>query len=159
MLTALNFWTLMIYWLAMFVSSYIIIEVAQDQLYDEVTPWVGLKVLGGSLVMAIFLTWLHPSFETMFTANIAWTVLLGIVWFAVFTLIFRFHPTHAATIGLLSMLVIPALATLGVDSVMTKQPAVARTSGSQIPTKPVRASIGGPMKTEVAPKTEAAPKK
>lgn len=152
MLTAMNFWTLLIYWLAMFVSSYIMVEVAQDQLYDEVTPWVGLKVLGGSLIMAIFLTWLHPSFETMFTTNIAWTVLLGIVWFGIFTLIFRFHPAHAAGIGLLSMLIIPAAATLGVDSVLKKEPVAARTSGSQIPTKPVRASIGGSIKTEAAPK-------
>lgn len=146
-------WSLLIYWLAMFVSSYIIVEVAQDQLYDEVTPWVALKVAGGSLIMAIFLTWLRPSFETMFTNNIAWTVLEGIIWFGIFTLIFRFHPAHGAALGLLSMLIIPAAATLGVESVLKPSPPAAATQ-PYTPTKPVRAAIGqsAPAKTPEAPK-------
>ena len=146
-------WSLLIYWLAMFVSSYIITEVAQDQLYDAVTPWVGLKVAGGSLLMAIYLTWRHPSFETMFTNNIAWTVLQGIIWFGVFMLIFRFHPLHAAAIGLLTMLIIPGAATLGVDSVTKESPKTA-SAPTRGPVTPVRASIGQsvPAKTEVAPK-------
>ena len=151
-------WPLLIYWLAMFVSSYLIIEVAQDQLYDEVTPWVALKVTVGSLIMAITLTWLHPSFETMFTTNIAYTVLQGIVWFAIFTLIFQFHPWHGAALGIITMLVIPAAATMGVDSIMKEKPRAIATQ-SRVPAKPVRGSIGSttPPKTEPAPKAEPAP--
>ena len=108
---------------------------------------------GSSLIMAIFLTWLRPSFETMFTNNIAWTVLEGIIWFGVFTLIFRFHPAHGAALGLLSMLIIPAAATLGVDSLTKPSPPAAAPQPFK-PTKPVRAAIGQtpPAKTEAAPK-------
>jgi hypothetical protein len=147
-------WPLFIYWLVMFVTCYTVVEVAQDQLYDEVTPRVGLKVLIGSLILAGLLTWLHPSFDTMFTNNIVWTVLQGIVWFAVFTLIFQFHPPHAAALGILTMLVVPGAATLGVDSIMKPTPRVASTN-SLVPPKPVRQGIGAPppsVKSEAAKK-------
>ena len=65
----------LIYWLVMFVLSYIAVEVGQDQLYDAVTPMAGLKVAGGSFLLAVLLTKFHPSFESMFTTNIAFTVL------------------------------------------------------------------------------------
>ncbi len=134
-------WPFLIYWLVMFVTCYTVVEVAQDQLYDEVTPWVGLKVGSGSLILAVLLTWLHPSFETMFTNDIIWTVLQGIVWFVVFTLIFQFHPQHAAALGILTMLIVPGVATLGVESIMKPTPPVASTR-TLIPPKPVRQGIG-----------------
>ncbi len=137
---AAHIWPLLIYWLVLFVVCYIVIEVAQDQLYDEVTPRVGLKVALGSLILAVLLTWLHPSFDTMFTTNIAWTVLQGIVWFGVFTLIFQFHPWHALALGLCTMLIIPGVATLGVDSILKPTPQLASPKSLE-PRIPVRQGI------------------
>ena len=142
-------WSLLIYWLVLFVVCYIITEVAQDQLYDEVTPRVGLKVGLASLSLALLLTKLHPSFDTMFTSNIAWTVLQGIVWFAVFTLILQFHPWHALAIGVLTMLIVPGVATLGVDSILKPTPRLASTRSLE-PRKPVRQSLMGPGGTKPA---------
>jgi hypothetical protein len=145
-------WPLLIYWLVLFVVCYIITEVAQDQLYDEVTPRVGMKVGGASFILAVLLTWLHPSFETMFTSNFAWTVLQGIVWFGVFTLILQFHPWHALTLGVLTMLIVPGVATLGVDSIMKPTPKVASIQSLEAK-KPVRQSLTAPAagKTPPAP--------
>ncbi|SIO59789.1 hypothetical protein SAMN05444166_6170 [Singulisphaera sp. GP187] len=112
-------WPLLIYWFAMFISCYMIVEFGQDFFYDEVTPRAGLKVGLGSFLLAALLTWLRPSFDTMFTSDLPWTVLQAIVWFAVFTLIFQFHPTHAAGIGIVALLLIPGVATMGVESIMT----------------------------------------
>ncbi len=134
-------WPLLIYWMVVFIACYTIVEVAQDQLYDEVTPRVGLKVTVGSLLLALLMTWLRPSFDTMFTSDIAWTALQAIAWFAVFTLIFQFHPPHAAGLGLCAMLIIPGLATMGVDGMLTPKPAVP--SGRYVaPTRPVRSTVG-----------------
>ena len=151
-------WPLLIYWLVMFVVCYIITEVAQDQLYDEVTPRVGLKVALASFILAALLTWLRPSFDTMFTANIAWTVLQGIVWFAVFTLILQFHPWHALAIGVLTMLIVPGAATLGVDSMLKPTPRVA-SARSLEPRKPVRQGLVAPAPAKSAPAKSAAPAK
>ena len=129
----------MVYFLCLGLG-YIITEVAQDQLYDAVTPRVGLKVGCASLILALLLTWLHPSFETMFTSNFAWTVLQGIVWFGVFTLILQFHPWHALTLGVLTMLIVPGVATLGVDSIMKPAPRVASMKSLE-PKTPVRQSL------------------
>ena len=120
-----NVWALLIYWLAFFVACLTIVEVMQDMFYDEVTPRSGLKVAGGSLVLAALAVWLKPSFDTMFTNNIAWTLLAGVVWFAVFTLVFQFHPTHALGLSLLTMVLVSGLATLGVDSLTKPSPKVA----------------------------------
>ena len=118
-------WTLLIYWLVVFVGCFVVVEIGQDQLYDQVTPRAGLKVLAGSLLIAMLLTWFKyrntpASFESMFTTNIAWTVLQGIVWFSVFTLIFQFHPWHALGLGLVTMLMVSGLATMGVDSILNR---------------------------------------
>jgi hypothetical protein len=132
-------WPFLIYWLVMVVASYIAVDVGQDQLYDEPTPMAGLKVAGGSLILAALTTWLHPSFESMFTAGIAWTVLQGIVWFAVFTLIYQFHPLHALAIGIPMMLMIPGVATLGVESMTKPTPA----TQTRVINEPVRKSFSG----------------
>ncbi len=104
-------WPFLIYWLVMFVACFVVVEVGQDQLYDQVTPRAGLKVASGSLLIALLLTWLRVrgepvSYESMFTTNFAWTVLQGIVWFGVFTLIFQFHPWHALGLGLITMVLV-----------------------------------------------------
>ena len=49
-------WPLLIYWLVLFVACFVVVEIGQDQLYDEVTPRAGLKVVGGSLLLAALLT-------------------------------------------------------------------------------------------------------
>ena len=46
-------WPFLIYWLVMFVACFVVVEIGQDQLYDEVTPRVGLKVAGGSALIAM----------------------------------------------------------------------------------------------------------
>src|SRR5437660_9747036 len=93
-------WPLLIYWLALFVVCYMVVEVAQDQFYDEVTPRAWLKVGLGTLVLAALATWLRPSYDLMFTQDLPWTALQGIAWFIVFTLVFQFHPKHAAALGI-----------------------------------------------------------
>src|SRR4051794_14599555 len=118
-------WPLLIYWLGGFVGCYVVVEFGQDQLYDEVTPHVGLKVAGGSLLLAILLTALKyygvpASYLTMFTDNIIWTLLQAIVWTGVFILVFRFHPWHGLGLGLATMLLVSGLATMGVDSLLSK---------------------------------------
>ena len=120
-------WPFLIYWLVIFVACFVVVEVAQDQLYDEVTPHAGLKVTLGSLLIAMLLTALRyygfaASFESMFTSNIAWTLLQGVVWFGVFTLILQFHPWHALGLGIATMLMVSGLATMGVESILS-QPA------------------------------------
>lgn len=131
---------LLIYWLVVFVVCYIVVEVGQDQLYDEVTPRVGMKVALGALIFAVVLTWLRPSIDTMFTAEIAWTVFLALVGFGVFTLVFQFHPQHAAPIGALTIILVAGLATLGVQS-LTRPSAPAETERSLAPVRPVRKSL------------------
>ncbi len=131
----------LIYWLVMFVASYIIVDVGHDQLYDEPPPHEALRVAGGSLILAALLTWLRPTFDTMFTEDIAWTVLQGIVWFLVFMFIYQFHPPHAAAIGITALLLIPGVASMGVDS-MTKPTPPMAPAKTYMNRKPVRGSIG-----------------
>ncbi len=105
-----------IYWLVVFVVCYAVSEYAQRFLYDETTPWLGAKIGAGSFALAALLTYTRSSFDTMFTDKIGWTVLQAIVWFLVFMFVFRFHPLHAATIGVTTMLLIAGPATMAVQS-------------------------------------------
>jgi hypothetical protein len=139
-------WTLLIYWLVMFVACFVVVEVGHDQLYDEVTPHAGWKVAGGSLLIAVVLTVLKArglaaSYDSMFTTNFAWTVLQGLIWFGVFTLIFQFHPWHALGLGIVTMLLVTGLATMGVDSVLAKSTTSAAPSRTIILNQPVRQSL------------------
>src|SRR3954451_15576156 len=134
-------WALLIYWLVMFVLSYVAVEVGQDQLYDEATPKAGLKVTGGSFLLAAMLTYFHPTFESMFTTNIVWTVLQAMIWVGVFIFIYQFHPWHAAAIALPLMLISSGFATMGVDSVMTPSP-VRRTGSTLLKSEPIRRPLG-----------------
>ncbi len=139
-------WPFLIYWLVIFVACFVVVEIAQDQLYDEVTPRVGLKVTGGSALIAVVLTALRyygvaASFESMFTTNIAWTLLQGVIWFGVFTLILRFHPWHALGIGTATMLMVSGLATMGVESVLSRPAPTSAAGRPFAPTKAVRKSL------------------
>jgi hypothetical protein len=141
--------TVLIYWLVMFVLSYIAVEVGQDQLYDEVTPMAGLKVTGGSLLLALMLTYFHPTFDSMFTANLAWTVLQALVWIGVFVFIYQFHPWHALAIALPMMLVASGFATMGVDSVTKPTPALRPVSKLNT-SQPIRKSMAPAVQPKAA---------
>ncbi len=136
-------WPFLIYWLAFFVACYTVCEVLQDMLYDEVTPGVGLKVAGGAAILAALATWLRPSFDTFFTADIAWTLLQAVVWFGVFVLILQFHPWHALGFSLVTMVLVTGLASLGVDSLTRPSRAVAP-ARSRPNNVPIRKSLGAP---------------
>ena len=135
-------WPVLIYWLVFYVACYTACEVGQDQFYDEVTPHVGLKVAIGSLILAALATWIRPSFDTLFTANIAWTVLQAIVWCLVFIFVLEFHPWHALAISLVIMVLSSGLATMGVESLTKTGPAVPP-SRSRPSNMPVRKSLSG----------------
>jgi hypothetical protein len=140
--------TVLIYWLVMFVLSYIAVEIGQDQLYDEATPMAGLKVTGGSLLLALMLTYFHPTFDSMFT-TLHWTVLQALVWIGVFLFIYQFHPWHALAIALPLMLITSGFATMGVDSVMKPTPAVRRASGLNT-SQPIRKSMAPAVQPKAA---------
>ena len=131
---------LLVYWLALFVACFIVTEIAQDQLYDEVTPKVGMKIGLGTFLLAILMVLLPPSYDTMFTSNIAWTLLHLIAWFGVFTLIFQFHPPHALGLGVATFLVVSGFATMGVESIMKPTPR-AVTTPSAVNKPPIRQSL------------------
>ncbi len=155
-------WPFLIYWLVIFVACFVVVEVAQDQLYDEITPHAGLKVTGGSLLIAAMLTALRhfgfpASFESMFTSNIAWTLLQGVVWFGVFTLILQFHPWHALGLGVATMLMVSGLATMGVESILSRPAPTSAAGRPFAPTKPVRQSLS-PAVGLPETKAEAKPK-
>jgi hypothetical protein len=154
-------WPFLIYWLVMFVVCYIAVEIGQDQLYDEVTPRAGLKVAAGSSVLAALLTALRAygfaaSFESMFTTNIGWTLLQGVVWFLVFMLIFQFHPWHALGLGIATMLVAPGLATMGVESILAKRAPPSAATRTFVPSEPVRQSLAPAAGAGHAPGAEKA---
>ena len=82
------------------------------------------------------------SFESMFTTNIGWTLLQGVVWFGVFMLILRFHPWHALGLGVATMLLCSGLATMGVESVLTKSRDRKAATRAFTSHEPVRQSLG-----------------
>jgi hypothetical protein len=150
-------WPLLIHWLVLFVSCYIITEYAQNYLYDEATPAIGLKVAGASLIFAILLFWTKTSFDTMVTVDFGKTVLQAIVWFVVFMFVLRFHPLHAFSIGVVSMLLLCGLATLASDSLL--QPASRGTPRKIEQSKPVRQPVGAPRLPNASTPVEKAAEK
>jgi hypothetical protein len=154
-------WPLLIYWLVLFVVCFVLVEIGHDQLYDQVTAHAGLKVAGGSLVLAGLLTVLRAygfpaSFESMFTTNIGWTALQAVVWFLVFMFVFQFHPWHALGLGLTAMVLVSGLATMGVDSVLAKKRDVSAAARPFIANEPVRQSLGQGPGAAPAKETEKA---
>jgi hypothetical protein len=150
-------WPLLIHWLVLFVACYIITEYAQNYLYDETTPAVGFKVAGASLIFAGLLLWTRTSFDTMVTVDLGKTVLQAIVWFVVFLFVLRFHPLHALSIGVISMLLLCGLASLASDSLL--QPASRGTPRKIEQSKPVRQPVGAPRLPNVTPPVEKAAEK
>lgn len=153
--------SLLIYWLVLFVACFVVVEIGQDQLYDAVTPRAGLKVAGGSLLLAALLAGLRAygfpaTFESMFTTNIGWTLLQGVVWFLVFMLVLRFHPWHTFGLGVTTMLVCSGLATMGVESTLAKPRDTAAATQKFAPKEPVRQSLGPAAGTGAAAPTAKA---
>lgn len=126
-----------VYWLILFVACYIVSEYAQNYLYDETTPGLGLKLAIGTTILAALATWLRPTYDTMFTSDVAWTVLQGIAWVFVFMLVLSFHPPHALGLGLATMVLAVGMASLAVDSLSGAGSAVARRTVRE-PSKPLR---------------------
>ena len=91
----------------------------------------------------------------MFTSEVSWTVLQGILWFLVFTFILQFHPQHAAAIGLVAMLIFTGTATLALDSMMTSR----RGTRPEVRTSaPIRASSRPMGTSSMQPAPAADPK-
>ncbi len=135
-------WQFLLYTFICFVISFVLVEYGQRYLYDEVTPYVGLKVLGGAVVMGALLTWTKSSFDTMFTADLPYTALVAIIWAGIYILVFRFQPVHGAMFALAAVLLLPGLATIAVESVMRPSPNPATVTQGKA--KPPRKSLGGP---------------
>lgn len=146
-------WQFLLYTFICFVVSFILVEYGQKYLYDEVTPYVGLKVLGGAVLMGGLLTWTKSSFDTMFTADVPYTALLALAWAAVFILCFRFQPAHGAVFALVAVLLLPGMATIVVQSMTTARPNPATTTPGRA--KPPRKALGG---QPIAPAPEPAAK-
>ena len=108
----------LLYLLILFVAFYVVTEYGHYNLYDEGPPGVGWRVLLTSVVAAALLTVprLRLAYDTMFTSNIHITILHGIVWFGLFLFVLRFHPPHAAGLAIATLLVVPGLAGMAVDS-------------------------------------------
>ena len=125
------------YWLILFVACYIVTEYAQKYLYDEATPRLGLKLALGTTILAALATYFRPTYDTMFTTDIAWTILQAIAWFLVFLFILSFHPPHALGLGLAMMVLVAGMASLAVDSLRGDAPNAARRQ-IRAPSKPLR---------------------
>jgi hypothetical protein len=133
-------WQFLLYTFICFVISFVLVEYGQRYLYDEVTPYVGLKVFGGAVLMGALLTWTKSSFDTMFTADLPYTALMAIVWAGIFILAFRFQPVHGAMFALAVVLLLPGLATIAVESVMRPSPNPATVTQGKA--KPPRKALG-----------------
>jgi hypothetical protein len=130
---------LIVSWLILFVALYIVTEYGHYYLYDQGPPLLWARAAGGALVLAVLLTWKPLSFDTMFTSEIGRTILHGIAWFLVFMFALRFHPWHALGLGVATLLLVPGLAGLAVDSFNRsrgRNPIPVRT-----PSKPFRQAI------------------
>ena len=138
-------WPFLFNWLILFVFCYAVVEYGQTYFYDETTPKVLPKVLVGSAILALVLTWTKTSYATMVTADIGKTVVLAVVSFVVFVLVFRFHPWHGFAIGLVSVLLISGFATMAVESLFTgSRPASVTT---RYPSKPLRRPATTPLRS------------
>ena len=146
-------WPFLIYYILAFVACYIIVEFGQDFFYGEPTPGHTWKVALGAVILAATLTWTKSNYATMFTDDFKWTALQGIVWFAVFVLVFRFHPWHGLGIGLAAMVLLTGTATMVADSLLTR-PAAARIDTSRPTAAPPRRPSYAP--NQKAPQAPAA---
>lgn len=150
-------WPLAIYWLVLFVCCYTILEFAQNYLYDEVTAGAPWKLAVGTLILASALMYTRTRLDTMFTSQIGPTILQAILWFGVFTLVFRFQPLHGGVIGIIAMCILTVLATMAVDSMSTSTQVSVRQRRS-VSTPPRRPSVYVPPPAETKEGKDAAAK-
>ncbi len=136
-----------IYAIVLYVAQYIVIEYAQKYLYDETTSLLGWRILAGTILFSAILTFTRTGFDRMFTDDLGATVLQAIVWFGVFTLLYQFHPPHAATISLGMLLIVPGIATIASDSLMRSPPPAQVAEDSQA--EPIRP---GPTRLQTSPR-------
>ncbi len=129
-------------WLIFFVVCYIVVEYGQTYFYDESTPNVLAKVALGSGLLALLMLWTKTSYDTMFTEQIAKTVVLAVVAFGVFTLIFRFQPWHGLGIGLATVLLMAGFATMAISSFADRNRVDA--PSTRVPAKPLRRTTTTP---------------
>ncbi|MBY0396091.1 MAG: hypothetical protein K2X91_06410 [Thermoleophilia bacterium] len=132
----------LVFWLIFFVAHLTAIEIAGDQFYDEVVPHSAARAAVGSAALAALGAWCRPTFDTMFTNDIAWTLLQAIAWFLVFLFVYQFHPWHALGVSLVTMVLVSGLASLGVDSLTRPRVVSAPVQAKGAP--PVRKALGAP---------------
>lgn len=149
-------WPFLIYWLILFVACSVVTEYGQTYLYDETTPRVGLKLLLGTMILAALMTRTRTSYDTMLTSELGWTVIQAIVWFGVFTLILHFQPWHGGIIGILTMLLVAGIATLGVDSLTGSNRQGALPTNVR-PSRPLRRPVGVPPQVPAGAAEKPAP--
>jgi len=143
----------LVYWLIFFVALSVLVEYVQNYLYDEATPNSGFKALLASALLAAVQTWAGTSFDTMLTSDLPWTVLQGIIWFVVFTLILRFHPWHALAVGLGAMLFLTGMSSLAYNSLSQRAAGGSPVQKREV-SKPLRKSIGNNLPVGPAAKGE-----
>jgi hypothetical protein len=142
----------LIYAVIMYVIMYVLVEYGQKYLQDEVTPHAPIKVGIGAMIAAGMLTWTHSSFDTMFTADIGKTVLLGIVLMGIFILLYQFQPLHGAGFGLVFLLLFPGIATMAVDGLPKSSPPQSPVQSSTANKGPIRKGLNsGPAPAPAAP--------
>lgn len=148
----------LVYFLIFYVVSYILCEYGQAYLYDEVTPKMPLKVLAGSLIMAVGMTIARPRLDTMFTSDLGWTVILSIASMVIFTAAYQFQPWHAAGFGLAAFLFVGSLATTTGESLTTSSADPRTTSqAKRAPVRVIGGRVVGPDGKVVQPAAPAAP--
>ena len=143
----------LINWLLFFVVSFIAVDYGHRYLYDEPPPSFGLRVTLGSILLALLSTFLRPTFDTMFTTGLAWTVLQMLAWVGVFILVYQFQPWHGAGFGVALGLVIPVMSALTITSL--SQPADKSTTTYSRPNAPLRRGAGGAPVTPPEAKKDA----
>jgi hypothetical protein len=149
-------WPFLIYYLLIFVVSYIVVDYGQYYFYDEVTASAPAKVALGALILAAILTKTHSNFATMFTSDIASTVILAIAWSGVFILIYRFQPWHGFGLAMATLLIFAGMATLVVDSMLTPRSTQRYDTTKEY--KPVRGPASGvTIQPKPAPATTTTP--
>ncbi|RUL85557.1 hypothetical protein [Tautonia sociabilis] len=110
------YWMFLVYWLLMFVALYIISEVGQNYFYDEVTPLVGLKVGGSSLVLAAALTWMDPTIADLLTSEIWFLAMLAVAGFVLLCVVIRFHAPHALMLGPVTVVLVALMSAMAISS-------------------------------------------
>lgn len=146
----------LMYWLFLFIALYMVAEYGQYYIFESALPYNAPRALAGGFILALILLWTRTSFDTMLTSGIGTTVIQGIAWFLVFTFVLQFPPVYGAALGVATMLLIPGLATMAVDSlsrpVLKDGPTLSR------PSQPLRKAVG-PGMTGPPPAVESVPEK